>query len=611
MRTARRLCLAALFVFLILASGVITAAAGPKALFDNTHAETAGNADWEIDTHQPIPSPDPSGIGPDTPGTYWVGAISSWAVDLVKRGYTVATLTSAYGITYQNAANPYDLSNYDVFIVDEPNTRFTAAESTAIFHYVQDGGGLVAISDHYGSDRNNDGIDSPAIWNAVDTQHLWGVHFAVSGDANNNISQTSTNVNPSPSDSVTRGPVGNVTGFAFHNGSTMTLYPAINPTVRGEVWMTGLAQTSTTGLMAASSVYGNGRIVFASDSSPADDGSAAPGNSSIFDGWGEAPATDSTLFLNGTLWVTRQSVDVTPPNVTVTAPGNGTTWGCGTTQTITWTATDNVGVTSVDIFWSPDGGTTWYYITTGYPNTGSGGWNVPAQPATNASMKIVAHDAAGNTGTGFGGPFTIADQTPPSAATIRPIGGEMWNGGDVHTVQWTASDNVAVDSVNVDYSTHGADGPWVAVAHGLTGTDTTSWTLPLEPTDSALVRITAYDGAGLTGTAVSDSFFHILPQGTAVPPGAALIFAFAGPAPNPGLGGTTLRFSLPGAGSARLEILDVAGRVVWADRRMGPGRFAVPWYGRGAGNAPLAAGLYFARLTSPWGTRTARLLLLR
>jgi hypothetical protein len=405
--------------------------------------------------------------------------------------------------------------------------------------------------------------------------------------------------------------VGAVTGLAFHNGSSMTLYPAINPTVRGEVWMTGLSQSSTTGLMAASSVYGNGRIVFASDSSPADDGSAAPGNSSIFDGWGEAGATDSTLFLNATLWVTRRTADTTPPNCTVTAPGNGTQWACGSTQWITWTATDNVGVTAVDVFWSPDGGTTWNLISTGYPNSGIGSWNVPAVPTTNAWMRITAYDAAGNSGAGLGGPFTIVDQTPPGAQLITPNGGEMWNGGDVHTVQWTASDNVAVDSVDVDYSGHGMDGPWLPIAHGVTGTDTTSWIVPLEPTDSALVRVTAYDGAGLTGVAVSDSFFHVLPQGTAVPPAARLTFDFAGAAPNPGVGGTTLRFTLPAPGLARLEVLDVAGRVVWADRVSGPGRFAVRWTGRGSGGAPLAAGLYFARLTSPWGTRATRFLLLR
>jgi hypothetical protein len=121
-------------------------AAQKKALFDNTHAETAGNADWQLDTDQPVPVPTQVNVTWATPRTYWLGAVSSWGIDLVKRGYSVATLTTAYGITYGNAGNAYDLSNFDVFIVPEPNTRFTAAESTAIFNYVWNGGGLVTVA---------------------------------------------------------------------------------------------------------------------------------------------------------------------------------------------------------------------------------------------------------------------------------------------------------------------------------------------------------------------------------------------------------------------------------------------------------------------------------
>ena len=282
-----------------------TALAGRRALFDNFHAEQAGNADWVIDDDQPTPVPDQALILPSTPRTYWTGAISSWGVDLVKRGFHVTTNTAA--LTYGNAGNPLDLANFDVLIVPEPNTLFGAAEAAAILAFVHDGGGLVAVSDHDGSDRNNDGFDSPKIWNALDPGHLLGVHWGSTGDANNNIIQTSSNVNPAASDSVTHGPEGPVTALEFHNGTTLTLFPADNPTVRGEVWMLGLAQTSTTGLMAASAQYGSGRVFFAGDSSPIDDGSANPGNTSIFDGWGEGGGADSVLFVNATLWATRRA----------------------------------------------------------------------------------------------------------------------------------------------------------------------------------------------------------------------------------------------------------------------------------------------------------------
>ncbi len=94
---------------LALALFVAPASAQKKALFDNTKAEQAGNADWIIDDTFPVPSPAQSGITPTSPESYWTGGSSAFGVALVKRGYTVHTLTTTYGITYQNAANQYDL----------------------------------------------------------------------------------------------------------------------------------------------------------------------------------------------------------------------------------------------------------------------------------------------------------------------------------------------------------------------------------------------------------------------------------------------------------------------------------------------------------------------
>jgi hypothetical protein len=282
-----RIVVAAALVWAALGAEADPAGAAPKrVLFDNTHAETAGNADWVIDTDQPLPVPDQSTVTAATPRTWWLGAISSWGIDLVKRGFEVATLTSTYGITFGDAGNPYDLSNFDVFIVPEPNTAFTSAEAAAIFDFVAGGGGLIAVADHIGSDRNGDGIDSPQVWNALDPSHLFGTAFDTTGPNSNFTEVYSTNVSAAADDSIIHGPEGDVNGLEFHNGCTMTLFLAVNSTVRGVVWRNGLPQ-GTTGAMAARAVYGNGRVFFVGDSSPIDDGSASPGNSSIYDGWAE------------------------------------------------------------------------------------------------------------------------------------------------------------------------------------------------------------------------------------------------------------------------------------------------------------------------------------
>ena len=114
---------------------------------------------------QRIPTLAQSGITSTTSETYWKGALSNWGVDLVRRGYTIETLPYNGQITYGVTTNAQDLKNYKVFIMDEPNIRFTAAEKTALLSFVSNGGGLFLIADHAVSDRNNDGWDSPQILN--------------------------------------------------------------------------------------------------------------------------------------------------------------------------------------------------------------------------------------------------------------------------------------------------------------------------------------------------------------------------------------------------------------------------------------------------------------
>jgi hypothetical protein len=76
--------------------------------------------------------------------------------------------------------------------------------------------------------------------------------------------------------------------------------------------------------------------------------------------------------------------------------------------------------------------------------------------------------------------------------------------------------------------------------------------------------------------------------------------------PNPARGSVALSFSLPTAGHVRLTLLDVRGREIArpVDREFDPGAHQVAW--------PTAAapGIYFGRLQSPAGIRTARFVVL-
>jgi hypothetical protein len=207
---------------------------------------------------------------------------------------------------------------------------------------------------------------------------------------------------------------------------------------------------------------------------------------------------------------------------------------------------------------------------------------------------------------------TVADVVPPTVLVTSPAGGESWTAGSTHDVTWSASDNVGVDSVNVDYSLGGAGGPWLPVAHGQANSGSLPWTLPAVATDSALVRVSAFDVAGNSGSATGANLFHIVDASAAVTGEGRAVLALARPLPNPSTGAVSLRFSLPAAGHARLEVLDPAGRRVWhAEADVSAGPHAWSWTGLSDRGTAAGTGLFFVRLMTPWGTRVERLARLR
>lgn len=308
-----------------------------KVLFDARKAESAGNADWVIDADQynlnynsngtvntsggneanaqRIPTPAQSGITASTSETYWDGGLSYWAVDCVKKGYTVETLPYNGSITYGNAGNAQDLSNYKVFIVCEPNFVFTLAEKQAILSFVQNGGGLFMVADHTISDRNGDGWDSPDIWNDLMSNN--GVQnnpFGITFDLAD-FTQTTSNV--LSGDSVVNGPMGAVTQMMFNGGTTMTLSTAANSTVKGIVFKTGSSTSGSTNVMMARARYGNGRVVSLGDSSPCDDGTG-DNNDNLFNGYtGDVGVNHQRIIMNATIWLAGAGVVTGLDDITI------------------------------------------------------------------------------------------------------------------------------------------------------------------------------------------------------------------------------------------------------------------------------------------------------
>ncbi|WP_327243043.1 hydrolase [Streptomyces sp. NBC_01320] len=279
-----------------------TAAATNRVLFDNAHAETAGNADWIISTSQP----DPLGQNSSpTSETSWTGALSSWGVALQKTGnYSLKTLPSGSSITY-GTTSATDLMNFDTFVLPEPNVLLTAPEKTAVMNFVKNGGGLFLISDHTGADRNSDGEDAVEIINDLMTNNTVDSTdpFGFSVDSLSISSDHPAAITDS-TDAVLHGSFGAVTKSLIASGTTATLKPADNSSVKGLLYRTGYS--GNTGAFFATSTFGSGRVAFWGDSSPIDDGTGQSGNT-LYDGWNDSGATNATLALNATEWLSGSS----------------------------------------------------------------------------------------------------------------------------------------------------------------------------------------------------------------------------------------------------------------------------------------------------------------
>lgn len=115
---------------------VVNENAGKKVLFDNSHGQTAGAADWVID-----------------------GGFSDFANALANDGYDVKELRKTTPFTYD------DLKEYNVFVIAEPQIPFKTSEQAALKQYVESGGSIFFIGDHYNADRNKNRWDGSEVIN--------------------------------------------------------------------------------------------------------------------------------------------------------------------------------------------------------------------------------------------------------------------------------------------------------------------------------------------------------------------------------------------------------------------------------------------------------------
>lgn len=406
------------------------ATASHRVLFDDTLAETAGNADWIISTSMPDPlqqNPNPQSE------TDWTGAISAWGVALQKTGqYKLDTLPPGNTITF-GTSNALDLANFDVLVLPEPNVLLTSAEKTAVMKFVENGGGLFVVDDHNGSDRNNDGADSVAVTNDLMTNN--GVDntdpFGISVDKVDISSDHPVAVNL-PGNPVLGGTFGTVHHSLIADGTTYTLHPSDNANATGLLYLSTATPGGTTNATFVTSTFGKGRVAMWDDSSAIDDGTGQPGNN-LFVGWADPTADNAALGLNATAWLAQGSGGTGGSTVTVTNPGNqSTTLG---------------SAVSLPIATSDTAGGTLSFSATGLPaglsiNAGTGVISGTPTAAGTNSVTVTATDSTGPSGsTSF--TWTVTSSGGGGCTAAQLLGNPGFETGTA--APWTASPKVIAD----------------------------------------------------------------------------------------------------------------------------------------------------------------------
>jgi hypothetical protein len=194
------------------------------------------------------------------------------------------------------------------------------------------------------------------------------------------------------------------------------------------------------------------------------------------------------------------TLDTTLPALALTSLNSGGVYKGGTSQAITWTASDtNLDSTPITISYSIDG-STYTAIATSIANSGSSSWTLPSIDNSTVTIKISAIDSAGNIRTITSSNLTI-DSSAPTLAITDPSG--PLKGADTVTLTYSASDTNTVSTLKLYYA---ADGSTYGSATDLTvGSTSYSWSIPSANVTTAKLKLVATDSVGNIGTAITNA----------------------------------------------------------------------------------------------------------
>ena len=196
----------------------------------------------------------------------------------------------------------------------------------------------------------------------------------------------------------------------------------------------------------------------------------------------------------------------------------------GQSNSIVYFATDDVGIKTMDFYYSVNGGVNWIAIQEGYvppANVANGvflPWTIPTSLPldTNLLVRVVARDASGNWGETNTIPYQIFNGIVPTVAVLSPNGGEVLDMNSTQTIRWSVSSANAITETTM-WLYNGSGNALHIASIGTNSTGQYSWTLPNNfVAPQGRIRIYVRDSAGNESEDYSDGTFAI--RDTSAPP---------------------------------------------------------------------------------------------
>jgi hypothetical protein len=203
------------------------------------------------------------------------------------------------------------------------------------------------------------------------------------------------------------------------------------------------------------------------------------------------------------------------------------------------------------------------------------------------------------------------DGNAPSVQVLSPNGSSPLLIGTQRHLSWSATDDLAVQSVDLYLSRTGPAGSWELLAAAAPNTGSYLWAVtgPEVPGNDAYLLVAARDFSGNLGTDISNSGFIISSTVVETGPGSGVVaLALSSPAPNPTTEGSVLTYAIPSRALVRLSLFDVRGREValLCDGLRDAGRYTATLKA-----ADLRSGMYFAHLWAGGQELTRRVVVVK